>query len=306
MLLFFYLSNYCCCCRRHPVLFFFFFYFCLCSILGVFFFLLLSVTREAFFLVFFFFFFGGVWCGGKMYAAHKKDINRHKSFHPLTYRNLSKVEQRQQEEEAKKKSAKERKEELRHDQEQRRYDDLILAASADSVSGQLAKFRQVENIFAAEGKKANASSSAPSVKDELANIASPLVRSGAIAFKKEDTEHDGDEKTEGRKRGREEAVGLPVGGDGSAVDGPIEGRKTVTGFISTSNAAQLRKELDKLQKERHDPLRRIEQFQNRTVAAEAKRRELGTGAASVSNCVDTEKDAIRSRIQELIQMKRQK
>ncbi|KAF8298945.1 hypothetical protein TcYC6_0072930 [Trypanosoma cruzi] len=241
-----------------------------------------------------------------MYAAHKKDINRHKSFHPLTYRNLSKVEQRQQEEEAKKKSAKERKEELRHDQEQRRYDDLILAASANSVSGQLAKFRQVENIFAAEGKKANASSSAPSVKDELASIASPLVRSGALAFKKEDTEHDGDEKTEGRKRGREDAVGLPVGGDGSAVDGPREGKKTVTGFISTSNAAQLRKELDKLQKERHDPLRRIEQFQNRTVAAEAKRRELGTGAAPVSNSVDTEKDAIRSRIQELIQMKRQK
>ncbi|EKF30103.1 hypothetical protein MOQ_006091 [Trypanosoma cruzi marinkellei] len=243
-----------------------------------------------------------------MYAAHKKDINRHKSFHPLTYRNLSKVEQRQQEEEAKKKAEKERKEELRRDQEQRRYDDLILAASADSVSGQLAKFRQVENIFAAEGKKENASSSAPPVKDELASIASPLVRSGALAFKKEGTEHDedGDEKTEGRKRGRDEAVGLPVGGDGSAVDGPREGRKTVTGFISTSNAAQLRKELDKLQKERHDPLRRIEQFHNRTVAAEAKRRELGTGAAVVSNCEDTEKHAIRSRIQELLQMKRQK
>ncbi|ESL06885.1 hypothetical protein TRSC58_05433 [Trypanosoma rangeli SC58] len=245
-----------------------------------------------------------------MYAAHKKDINRHKSFHPLTYRNLSKVEQRQQEEEAKKKAATERGEELRRDQEQRRYDDLILAASADSVSGQLAKFRQVENIFAAEAKTERAGGSTSTGSGDLAGPASlSLLKSGTLSFRKDETGQGNDEAISGRKRGRDEGR-LPADSDGGEVEGPGKDKKAVTGFMSTSDAAQLRKELDKLQKERHDPLRRIEQFQNRTVAAEAKRRALAakTTAATVSadTCKDTEKDAIHSRIQELLLMKRRK
>ncbi|RNF03084.1 hypothetical protein TraAM80_05961 [Trypanosoma rangeli] len=245
-----------------------------------------------------------------MYAAHKKDINRHKSFHPLTYRNLSKVEQRQQEDEAKKKSAAERREELRRDQEQRRYDDLILAASADGVSGQLAKFRQVENIFAAEAKTERAGRSTSSGSGDLAGLSSlPLLKSGTLVFRKDEARQDNDEARSVRKRGRDEGC-LPVDNNGSEVEGPGKDRKAVTGFMSTSDAAQLRKELDKLQKERHDPLRRIEQFQNRTVAAEAKRRALAakTAAATVSTGTreDTEKDVIHSRIQELLLMKRRK
>ncbi|RNF17966.1 uncharacterized protein Tco025E_04697 [Trypanosoma conorhini] len=234
-----------------------------------------------------------------MYAAHKKDINRHKSFHPLTYRNLSKVEQRQEAEAAQKKAATERGEELRRDQEQRRYDDLVLAASADSVGGQLAKFRQVENIFAAEAKTGRADGSASAGNAEVAGVASSLVRSGALAFRKE-------EAGSGRKRGRDE--GVPSAGAGAA-DAAEKEKKVVTGFMSTSDAAQLRKELDMLQKERHDPLRRIEQFQNRTVAAEAKRRALETKSAALASAgtgEDMEKDAIRGRIHELLQMKRRK
>ncbi|ORC91769.1 uncharacterized protein TM35_000053650 [Trypanosoma theileri] len=242
-----------------------------------------------------------------MYASHKKDINRHKSFHPLTYRNLSKVEHRQEQEEARKKLSDERNVQLRRDQEQRRYDDLVLAASADSVSGQLAKFRQVENIFAAENKVVSKGSSA-TVDSGMSDIAPTLLKtSSSLTFKKEEGENDVEIKREERKRGREED-------EPSSSSDNNNNKKVVTGFLSSSDAAQLRKELDKLQKERHDPLRRIERFQNRTVAAEAKRRALESKMNTVhsnnpsdsNGSAHTEKDVIRSRIQELLELKRQK
>ncbi|KAH9586431.1 hypothetical protein LSM04_001872 [Trypanosoma melophagium] len=241
-----------------------------------------------------------------MYASHKKDINRHKSFHPLTYRNLSKVEQRQEREESRKKANEERNLQLRRDQEQRRYDDLVLAASAGSVSGQLAKFRQVENIFAAESQVVSKGSSETVDNGISEMVPTVLKTSSALTFKKEEVQNNVEVKREERKRGREE--------DESSSSSDNKG--VVTGFLSSSDSAQLRKELDRLQKERHDPLRRIERFQNRTVAAEAKRRALETkmttlhnnngNSNSDSNSAHTEKDVIRGRIQELLELKRQK
>ncbi|KEG11887.1 hypothetical protein DQ04_02181030 [Trypanosoma grayi] len=231
-----------------------------------------------------------------MYASHKKDINRHKSFHPLTYRNLRKVEQRQEDEEAQKKADAERDVQLRHDQEQRRYDDLVLAASADGVSGQLAKFRQVENIFAAEAKVAGGKHAGTAAASAAIDTP-PLLQRGTLAFKKE--EKEADEKNV-RKRTREDDEARSNSKKNSDGKGEV-----VTGYMSTSDAAKLRKELDTLQKARHDPLRRIERFQNRTVAAEAKRRALET-TSTTTTCEGAEKNTIRSRIQELLEMKKRK
>ncbi|KAG8344265.1 N terminal domain [Trypanosoma vivax] len=243
-----------------------------------------------------------------MYASHNKDINRHKSFHPLTYRNLSKVEQRQEAEAARKKALEERSAQLRKDQEQRRYDDLVLMASGDSVGGQLAKFRQVENIFAAElatetlgGSGSVSKGEGAGKTDGASQLPSPLLKGGSLTFCKEEQGADGLLRPAlsngpARKRSR--------GEDGNVSDTAAPGGgRTVTGFVSSADAAQLRKELDRIQKERHDPLKRVEQFQNRAVAAEAKRRALEAQAA-VDRREDSQKDFLRSRIQELLDMKK--
>ncbi|RHW67737.1 hypothetical protein DPX39_110029900 [Trypanosoma brucei equiperdum] len=235
-----------------------------------------------------------------MYASHKKDINRHKSFHPLTFQNLSRVERGLEKEEEKKKAKEQRNAELLHDQEQRRYDDLVISASGDSIAARVAKFRQVENIFAAEEDK-------PALQSEA--VAVMGQKTSALTFQKDPLEakkstqkrQRDDVTTENEKGGSE---GQSFGGAGRKEEERKVSGSLVTGFITKSDAVQLRKELDKLQKERYDPLRRVEQFQNRTVAAEAKRRALEARAASNNSRGDLQKDIIHSRLQELLDMKK--
>nr|CCC94827.1 conserved hypothetical protein [Trypanosoma congolense IL3000] len=218
-----------------------------------------------------------------MYASHNKDINRHKSFHPLTYRNLSRVERGLEEAEREQKAKEKRSAELRHDQEQRRYDDLVLASSADTMATQFAKFRQVENIFAAEADFAG--------KPTTPTVVAESNGSG-LAFQKDPLDTNGIQK-----RSREDS-------EGSCPQGSTASSGTVTGSISRSDAVRLRKELDRIQKERHDPLRRVEQFQNRTVAAEAKRRVVEARARAQSSTEDVQKDMVRDRLQQLLDMKK--
>ncbi|CBH17143.1 hypothetical protein, conserved [Trypanosoma brucei gambiense DAL972] len=234
-----------------------------------------------------------------MYASHKKDINRHKSFHPLTFQNLSRVERGLEKEEEKKKAKEQRSAELLHDQEQRRYDDLVISASGDSIPHVLRSLDKWK-IFLRQRR----------INPHCSRRRLPMgQKTSALTFQKDPLEakkstqkrQRDDVTTENEKGGSE---GQSFGGAGRKEEERKVSGSLVTGFITKSDAVQLRKELDKLQKERHDPLRRVEQFQNRTVAAEAKRRALEARAASNNSRGDLQKDIIHSRLQELLDMKK--
>ncbi|GET87992.1 hypothetical protein, conserved [Leishmania tarentolae] len=280
----------------------------------------------------------------KMYRAHSKDINRNKSFHPLTYRNLRRVEQLKEEADLNKQKAEDRLKELQRDQEERRYDELVLSNSVDSLSGELARHRQTRSIFAAEYE-----ADAKAVKD--ASVASPQppqlskqevqlktstgalfpVNSFLSKFKKEEPyrsaclsikEEASDSTTtsstavasaEGetsmRKRPRDDAGSNSLSStrDGSDKDDGATKRTgesaPATGFVTSSEAAQLRKELNLAQKQRHDPLVRVKEYQNKCVAAAARQlhREQETRAVATH---DDDKDKLQSRIRELLALKK--
>lgn len=84
----------------------------------------------------------------RMYGASKKDINRHKSFHPLTFANLSKVEQRLAEGEKKEAEVSQRKATLRRER-----DDDALAA-LDESGPSATRGRRMDWMFAAEAQLA--------------------------------------------------------------------------------------------------------------------------------------------------------
>ncbi|CAJ1014056.1 hypothetical protein Q4I32_000290 [Leishmania shawi] len=283
-----------------------------------------------------------------MYRAHSKDINRNKSFHPLTYRNLRRVELLKEDAELSKETAAERQKELQRDQEERRYDELMLANPVDSLSGELARYRQTRNIFAAEyeadAKAAKALSvaspqspqaSEPGVQLETSTGASFPLNGFLNKFKKEEaygpawvmkTEIRDDTdaaasavvpaeaETPMRKRQRDGANGnYPSNahdgsGEGEGATQRKEngsGRAPATGFVTSAEAAQLRKELNLAQKRRHDPLMRVKQYQNSCVAAAARQQhhEQETRAEAKQ---DNDKDKLQSRIRELLALKKRK
>jgi hypothetical protein len=284
-----------------------------------------------------------------MYRAHSKDINRNKSFHPLTYGNLRRVEVLKEAEEERKQRVADRQKELQRDQEERRYDELVLANSADSLSGELARFRQTKNIFKAEYEADSARRLQEEKKDEHVSadgdrlISSSSSSSiGAFAasnnaflrkFKKEchtdvaagttDKEEVKRETTDGSaspssttdvahgKRPREDA------GDDGKNGGATT--TTTTGFVTSAEAARLRKELNLAQKQRHDPLLRVQQYQNSCVANAARQQQLqhqqrvSEGDASdhnqrrhVDSTAKDNSDALQSRIRELLALKKKR
>lgn len=249
-----------------------------------------------------------------MHKAHSKDINRNKSFHPNTYGNLLKVEKLKEAEELRHAQELSRRKELQRDQEERRYEELVLASSADGQSGQLARFQQVKNIFAAEYERdATAQEEAqqphqatPSTSSSSAAVSRTAHPFGTFMSKfKQDPSATlkmdesctvaevvtSTAETIGSKRSRSED------------SHETQQQPVVTGFVSTSEATKLRKELDLIKKQKLDPLRKVMEYQNRTVAAAARVNEL---KARHQETLPSEEQALRERIQALTALKKQR
>ncbi|KAG5480579.1 hypothetical protein LSCM1_06283 [Leishmania martiniquensis] len=274
-----------------------------------------------------------------MYRAHSKDINRNKSFHPLTYRNLRRVEQLKEDAELNKAKAAERQKQLQHDQEERRYDELVLANSADSLSGELARYRQTRSIFAAEyeadAKSAKdapvtASQSPQASKQEVqlkSVTGSSLPANGFLSkFKREEAGgsaysaekvqrqddtataaaaravEPADAETPMRKRPRDDENGRSVT---SSTDNGSANVNT-TGFVTSAEAAQLRKELNLAQKQRHDPLMRVKEYQNRCVAAAARQQQREQESRTDAKQGSDDKNVLQSRIRELLALRKKR
>lgn len=285
-----------------------------------------------------------------MYRAHSKDINRNKSFHPLTYRNLHRVEQLKEEAELNKQKADERQKELQRDQEERRYDELVLANSADSLSGELARYRQTRSIFAAEYEAdAKAAKDAPvasphspqvskqEVQLKMSTGASFSANSFLSKFKKEasygptcamvkpevpdntaaasSAVASAEAEASMRKRPREDAHSNSPSsahnsngcGEGATKRRGDGGESApATGFVTSAEAAQLRKALNLAQKQRHDPLMRVKAYQNSCVAAAAARQLHRKQETREVAKHDGDKDKLQSRIRELLALKKKK
>lgn len=134
-----------------------------------------------------------------MYKAHSKDINRNKSFHPLTFGNLSRVENLQAKEEEKKAAQEQRRQELARDQEELRYNELVFAGTgADGGGGDTSTsgaMLPVKRIFAAEYAKEN------DVNNSRENKMAKVIGGGL---------------TKGEGGGEEEEKDSPVGGVATA------------------------------------------------------------------------------------------
>ncbi|KAG5480905.1 hypothetical protein LSCM4_06475 [Leishmania orientalis] len=273
-----------------------------------------------------------------MYRAHSKDINRNKSFHPLTYRNLSRVEQLKENAELDKAKAVERQKELQRDQEERRYDELVLANSADSLSGELARYRQTRSIFAAEYEAdAKSAKGAPVTSPQSPQASKQEVQLGSSTgasfpitsflgkFKREEVDGpvcatvkaetrdatttapaasatvSADAETSVRKRPRDDVNSSSTS---SAQNGSANA--PATGFVTSSEAAQLRKELNLVQKQRHDPLMRVKQYQNSCVAAAARQQHHEQETCAEAKHVSNDKNMLQSRIRELLALRKKK
>lgn len=281
-----------------------------------------------------------------MYRAHSKDINRNKSFHPLTYANLSRVERLKERQDEKAAQASERQRELLHDQEERRYDELLLSNSSSSFGGVQARLRQTRNIFAAEyeaevvsesgrqqlGEKVERTSGPSEVVPEKGPPSGPASLGGCqflSKFHKDplsklDTSYKA-EATSAKRDGAplSTSTGMTTKrqrNDGScdevtAVDAmPLKSEKSVegvtsaaptTGFVTSAEAARLRDEKRLLQKQRHDPLVRVRQYQNSHVAAEARRLEASAMDGDL-RAGTNDSELMKDRIRKLMDLRSQK
>lgn len=210
-----------------------------------------------------------------MYGSHSKNINRNKSFHPLTFANLSKVENKLAEADSKKQEQEKRAIVLRREQEEDRYEELQLnAAAPDSLQAKAAKFRKVEWIFQDEGRAPVAgtetarlpSSSSSGLMMTSDAVAGPLSKQQQGAATKDAMD---------RKRGREDEPMTAV---------PSSSTSAVkTGAVTTSEANRYRAEYERLKKAKNDPLALVEAHRNRTVAMAAKSLGHSVNNSSVQN-----------------------
>lgn len=282
-----------------------------------------------------------------MYRAHSKDINRNKSFHPLTYKNLRRVEILKEGEEDKKQRAAERQKELQRDQEERRYDELVIANSADSLSGELARFRQTKNIFKAEYEAEAAKRQHDEVKEAKESKTSNLLSSSSAVsaspfasssnsflskFKKESNSHPhsaadssrvleaevkAEPTDESTPSSNKPAAAAAAHGKRRREDEDADREKgnssgVTTGFVTSAEATQLRKEVNLAQKLRHDPLLRVQQYQNTCVANAARQQQHRDGddalnprrGSRADSRSKDNSDALQSRIRELLALKK--
>lgn len=236
-----------------------------------------------------------------MYHSHSKDINRNKSFHGLTFKNLRRVELLKEKEEEKKKAKEERLKELQRDQEQRRYDELI------GGEGAFTGDKHVKNIFAAEYEREEVVKKEEErentrhvsnigshflkkfVKDETLN---PEQREGPISLKREREDEEPSVLEENHRRMKVEH-GSPSSSDNN---GAVQ-----TGFISTSEAFKMRNEIEMQKKRKEDPLSKVKAFENETVAAAAA---VHTTTKNGPTRNDPMREAILGRMKELLKLRK--
>eukprot|EP00796_Vickermania_ingenoplastis_P004060 gene4060-2910_t len=223
-----------------------------------------------------------------MYSSHSKDINRNKSFHPLTFANLRKVEVLEEKEQERQVSKSERQKELERSQEEERYQELI------GGEGSFQKTNFVKNIFAAEYEAENAVA-APTVS------ASTTGRSLLKKFIKDESDAVPAAGQECRKRGR---VDDPADfQDAPSASSSSEALRT--GFLSTSEAFRMKMEREAEVKDKLDPLRKVKAHEDQVVAAAARKAQAQQSVPPSAGKKDTETaDAIRRRVLDLIQRKK--
>lgn len=244
-----------------------------------------------------------------MYRAHSKDINRNKSFHTLTFKNLRKVELIKEKEEEKKKNKEERQKELQRDQDEQRYEELI------GGEGSFKSLQRLKNIFAAEYD---------AEKAQALTLAKPSARTVQVAvnndfnlMKKFIKEGDGklsledDDKMEQERKGKTYRDGGDDNVEGPPrqqskiehMDSPTAEEVVRTGFISTSEAALRRIQVEKIKKEKVDPLQKLKAYQNKTISAAARRNQQENGDRnflSLASKSDVTQEAIRERMKKLL------
>lgn len=244
-----------------------------------------------------------------MYRAHSKDINRNKSFHTLTFRNLRKVEILREKEADSKKAREDRQKELRKDQDEQRYEDLI------GGEGSFKGSRHIKNIFAAEYEAENTQTlKAEKNSGDAAQVSSLGDFSLAKKFVK-----DEDSKTNVKESGEiEQKRGVKTlreycgGGEeiptqqqfkNEGKDSPHNVETFQSGFVSSSESVLRRKEAEKIKKEKVDPLQKLKSYQSKTAAAASRRNHQEQESKSLalsSKQSDATKDAIRARMKELL------
>lgn len=259
--------------------------------------LLLKLVLKLFFLF------------ARMYRAHSKDINRNKSFHTLTFRNLRKVEILRDKEDKNKTAREDRQKELRKDQDEQRYEELI------GGEGSFKGTRHIKNIFAAEYEADSAQTlKANRISGDAVQRSSLGDYSLAKKFvKDEESKIDLKENSElEKKRGVKTLRECCSGGEEippqqqfkyEENSSPNTVETFYSGFISSSESVLRRKEAEKMKKEKVDPLQKLKSYQNKTVAAASRRnhREQEEKSLSLaSKQSDATKDAIRARMKELL------
>ncbi|CCW64697.1 unnamed protein product [Phytomonas sp. EM1] len=267
-----------------------------------------------------------------MYKAHSKDINRNKSFHPLTFSNLRKVEKLKEKAAAEEQIHNERINELNRDQEKRRYDELLLnsslspgPASGDRVQGVgLAHSLQVRKVFAAEYKRESEGSQrqneaktpvvqtlkGSSQDNFLIKFRQDVALGETVALKtppiSAERDQEGDKKVAYPKCCRDE-------GDLSKNE-----PSACTGLVTSSEVYKIKKERDLLQKQRLDPQLRVAAYQNQTLneaarlrdrqselmQSEKKRLKDSERSRNGNYIKSKEQDAIEERIRSILKMRK--
>jgi hypothetical protein len=183
-----------------------------------------------------------------MYAAHSKNINRHKSFHPLTGQNLEKIEKKYAEVEQKESQIADRKATLRRER-----DDELIADLEDASAGIAAtKGPRVDWVFAAEKGVAQTQTPTSSGAVRMAPAAETTKTTTSSSLK-------------------------PSTVVAAAAVAPV----ATTGAVTTAEALKTRQEIERLRKLKNDPLSKVRQHRDDVVAS-AARGFGGAPAAGVS------------------------
>jgi hypothetical protein len=184
------------------------------------------------------------------YAAHKKDINRNKSFHPLTFSNLSKVEARLETEQEKAKLQQSRRVQLQREADERRYDDLLSGGIAEGGEKPFKRSRVEWMGFTKDDNSDDGAGSAPSGAPETNTSAPPVAAQPQNSTNKKVENSSG------------------------------------TGTVSSSEAQQMRKQADDERKRRLDPLAKVLAMEDEYVSQIAKAQQQQRQLTLAVSCDD--------------------
>ncbi|CUG80322.1 Hypothetical protein, putative [Bodo saltans] len=211
-----------------------------------------------------------------MYAAHSKNINRHKSFHPLTGQNLEKIEKKYAEVENKEAQAADRKATLRRERD----DDLIAELEDASAGITATKGPRIDWMFAAEKNAVVA----PTTTTAMSTNSSSAMSTTRAAVSS--------------------STLLSSSTTATTTAATTTGAVT-TGAVTTAEAQQTRQEIERLRKLKNDPLSKVRQHRDDVVASAARRVGGGGGASadganSSSAAASSAGNDIQMRLQALL------